>query len=119
MMLSFCLVAVGGFLGAIARFWVSNWIKRKVPSSFPIATLIVNLVGSFLLGLIIGVNLEHSLQLLLGVGFMGAFTTFSTFKLENIQLHAEKKWKTLMLYLGLSYTFGMFLAFIGIQIGKL
>ncbi|WP_242698130.1 fluoride efflux transporter CrcB [Bacillus sp. SD088] len=119
MTLSFCLVAAGGFFGAIARFWVSNRIKRKDASSFPLATLIVNLVGSFLLGLIIGANLEHSLQLLLGIGFLGAFTTFSTFKLENIQLHAEKKWKTLVLYLGLSYTFGIFLAFIGILIGRL
>ncbi|MCJ7842043.1 fluoride efflux transporter CrcB [Lederbergia sp. NSJ-179] len=112
-MLPILLVAIGGFFGAIARFWVSSLIKTQ----YPIATLVVNLTGSFLLGLIIGANLENSLQLLFGTGFMGAFTTFSTFKLENIQLFKEKKWDILVLYLALSYTLGIFLAFIGIKIG--
>ncbi len=119
MMLSILFVAVGGFFGAIVRFGVSNWIKGKYPSSFPIATLIVNLSGSFLLGLIIGANLAHSLQLLFGTGFMGAFTTFSTFKLESIQLRAEKKWKTLVIYLGITYTIGILFAFIGIRLGTI
>ncbi|MBP1916115.1 CrcB protein [Lederbergia galactosidilyticus] len=118
MMLSIFLVAVGGFFGAIARYGISNWLKGKYPSFFPIATLIVNLIGSFLLGWMIGANLGHSLQLLFGTGFMGAFTTFSTFKLESIQLQAEKKWKLLAFYLGITYTVGILLAFIGMKIGS-
>lgn len=111
------LVAIGGFFGAISRFGISNWMKNKFHFKFPIATLIVNLVGSFLLGMIMGANLDSSWQFLFGTGFMGAFTTFSTFKLENIQLHAHKQWKLLFYYLGISYTFGILLAFAGIELG--
>jgi CrcB protein len=109
------LVAIGGFFGAIARFGVSNWIKRNYPSSFPLATLLVNLVGSFLLGYMVGKGWDASWNLLFGTGFMGAFTTFSTFMLENITLHLNKQWKWLILYLGVSYTFGILLAFLGMK----
>lgn len=112
------LVAIGGFFGAVSRFSVSNWLKKKYSSTFPIATLFVNLVGSFLLGLIIGANLESSWRLLLGTGFMGAFTTFSTFKLENIQMLKNRNWNVLLLYLGISYTIGLILAFIGLKLGS-
>lgn len=111
------LVAIGGFFGAIARFGISNWIKGKYPATFPLATLFINLTGAFLLGLMIGANLGNSYRLLLGTGFMGAFTTFSTFKLEIIQLHLKRNWKLMIVYLGLSYTLGILLAFIGIQLG--
>ena len=116
-MMNIALVAIGGFFGAITRFSLSNWIKSKTSFAFPIATLTVNLIGSFLLGIIIGSNLEKTWSLLLGTGFMGAFTTFSTFKLENITLLSKKRWITSFLYLGVSYTFGILLAFVGIKIG--
>ncbi|THE13417.1 fluoride efflux transporter CrcB [Bacillus timonensis] len=119
MILHIALVAVGGFLGAISRFGLSNFIKGRYPSAFPIATLFINLIGSFLLGLIFGAHLENTWKLLFGTGFMGAFTTFSTFKLENIQLLAKRNWKEVLLYLGISYTFGILLAFIGIKLGSL
>ncbi|WP_028402115.1 fluoride efflux transporter CrcB [Ectobacillus panaciterrae] len=111
----FLLVAIGGFFGAITRFGISNWFKKRYPSPFPIATLLINLTGAFLLGYVIG--LDKNWQLLLGTGFMGAFTTFSTFKLETIQLHTDKKWRILAMYLGISYTFGILLAFLGMKLG--
>ncbi|WP_110926753.1 fluoride efflux transporter CrcB [Bacillus massiliglaciei] len=117
-MISLLLVVIGGFFGAISRFGASGWIKRKYPSRFPYATLFVNLTGSFLLGLLLGAHPGSSWELLFGTGFLGAFTTFSTFKLENIQLHAERHWKLLVLYLGISYTFGILLAFLGLKIGS-
>ncbi|MCD7036335.1 fluoride efflux transporter CrcB [Metabacillus sp. GX 13764] len=116
-MMALVLVASGGFFGAIARFSMSNLIKKKYPMRFPIATLVINLLGAFLLGFLIGKGVHQSWQLLLGTGFMGAFTTFSTFKLENIQLHADKKWKILTAYLLISYTFGILLAFLGMKVG--
>ncbi|MGV3466069.1 MAG: fluoride efflux transporter CrcB [Heyndrickxia sp.] len=117
-MINIALVAIGGFFGAISRFSLSNLIKSKTSSTFPFATLTVNLVGSFLLGIIIGANLANTWGLLLGTGFMGAFTTFSTFKLENIILHSNKNWKTLISYLVVSYTFGILLAFFGMKLGS-
>ncbi|NRD77590.1 fluoride efflux transporter CrcB [Bacillus sp. BRMEA1] len=112
------LVAVGGFFGAISRFGFSAWMRGKYPSSFPLGTLLINLTGSFLLGLIIGANLADSWKLLLGTGFMGAFTTFSTFKLENIQLHTNRNWNIMIPYLVVSYTFGILLAFVGMRLGQ-
>ncbi len=113
------LIATGGFLGAITRFFISNWFKTRYSFTFPVATFLINLIGAFLLGFMIGKGIEQSWQLLLGTGFMGAFTTFSTFKLENIQLHANKNWKTLFVYLGASYTFGILLAFLGMKLGTM
>lgn len=115
--MTFIYVAIGGFFGAVSRFGVSNFVKAKYPSTFPISTFLVNLLGSFLLGLIFGLNLTDSLKLLLGTGFMGAFTTFSTFKLDSIQLFKKDK-KMLILYLGFSYTFGILLAFAGMLLGN-
>lgn len=119
MVLNIALVAVGGFFGAISRFGLSSLIKSKTTTTFPIATLIINLLGSFLLGIIIGSQLSSDWRLLFGTGFMGAFTTFSTLKLENVQLHANKKWNILIPYLLLSYTFGILLAFAGMRLGVL
>jgi CrcB protein len=119
MVLNMALVAIGGFFGAISRFGMSGWIKSKISTLFPIATLIINLIGSFLLGIIIGSDFLNDWKLLFGTGFMGAFTTFSTFKLENIQLHMNRKWNLIILYLGISYTFGILLAFAGMRLGAL
>jgi fluoride exporter len=111
------LVAIGGFSGAISRFWVSNMIKQRLISNFPYATLCVNLIGSFFLGILFGLGINESVSLLFGTGFLGAFTTFSTFKLENIQFHAKRKWKLLISYLIISYVFGILLAFLGVMLG--
>ncbi|MBB3905807.1 fluoride efflux transporter CrcB [Anoxybacteroides rupiense] len=112
------LVAIGGFFGAIARFSINNWLKRSGSTPFPTGTFVINLAGAFLLGYILGKELNQGWQLLLGTGFMGAFTTFSTFKLEAIQLHANRKRKMFLLYLGASYLFGILLAFLGMKLGQ-
>ncbi|MFD2209983.1 fluoride efflux transporter CrcB [Virgibacillus halophilus] len=110
------LVGIGGFFGAVARFALSRWMNKPHYFHFPIGTLTVNLLGSFLLGLIIGGQFGNTISLGLGTGFMGAFTTFSTFKLENIQLHLEKKWPIMVTYLAISYIGGILLAFLGMVI---
>lgn len=112
------LVAIGGFFGAMSRFWISRLFKKYYMSDFPYATLCVNVVGSLLLGIVLGAGINENGVLLLGTGFLGSFTTFSTFKLENIQLYAQKKWKPLISYLLLSYTLGILFAFLGMTIGR-
>ncbi|MGG3564751.1 fluoride efflux transporter CrcB [Neobacillus rhizosphaerae] len=117
MITNIAIVALGGFFGAMSRYGLGLFFKKRYPSAFPIGTLFVNLLGSFLLGLIMGANTDSTLRLLLGTGFMGAFTTFSTFKLENIQLHTKGKINVAVLYLAISYTCGILLAFLGISLG--
>lgn len=78
------LVALGGALGAAARFGVSSALPRI---DFPWHTLLVNLAGSFLLGyLFLDHGMEHGPRLLVAVGFLGAFTTLSTYSVETIDL---------------------------------
>ncbi|GIN38046.1 putative fluoride ion transporter CrcB 2 [Heyndrickxia oleronia] len=119
MVINTIAVAFGGFFGAITRYSISQWMKKRKPTSFPLATFIINLMGSFLLGFIYGTETGGLPLLLLGTGFMGAFTTFSTFKLENIQLIVNKKWNTQVIYLVFSYLLGISLAFLGVIIGKM
>lgn len=116
-MMEALLVATGGFFGAITRFAISNWFKKRNKTSFPIATFFINITGAFLLGYIIGNGVTTSWQLLLGTGFMGAFTTFSTFKLESVQLFNGKNFGILFLYLSATYTIGILFAFLGMKLG--
>ena len=112
------LIGIGGFLGAIARFGTSTIFKAKIPSDFPWGTLFVNLLGAFLLGMLVGKGVEDSIYSLAGTGFMGAFTTFSTFKLENIQLREKNQHSRMAAYLILSYLFGILFAFLGMVVGS-
>jgi CrcB protein len=89
------LVGAGGFAGAIARYLVSGWIYGLVGTRLPYGTLAVNVAGSLLLGLVaalgtgrIGV-VTPELRALVAIGFLGAFTTFSTFSLESFRLLEE------------------------------
>jgi fluoride exporter len=108
-------VSIGGFFGAISRFAISR-IQNK--TGFPFATLTVNLIGAFLLGLLLGLDVKGSLYSLMGIGFMGAFTTFSTLMLDAVKLKKEKKEKQYYSYLLSSYTIGIILAFCGLLLGR-
>lgn len=111
------LVALGGFFGAVARYGVSVRFNNRFASPFPWATLFINLSGSFALGLLTGADWGNGVSLCLGTGFMGAYTTFSTFNTENVMLAKNKKWRQLLLYVGSSYVLGLLLAYAGYLCG--
>ena len=88
------LVGAGGFVGAVARYLVGGWVQRLLPAAFPYGTLAVNVLGSLLLGAVYELGtargaLDPQLRLMLAVGVLGAFTTFSTFSLETLNLLRE------------------------------
>ena len=85
------VIGCGGFLGAISRYLVSGWVYTIFGAGMPYGTLTVNLVGSFLLGIIAqlglaGNFLTNTTNSFLGIGFLGAFTTFSTFSVQTLEL---------------------------------
>jgi fluoride exporter len=86
----YLVVAAGGFVGAPSRYLLDRAINRRVESDLPWGTFLVNISGSFLLGLLTGLSLSNHLsplaKALLGTGFCGAYTTFSTFTFETIRL---------------------------------
>lgn len=84
------LVAVGGALGAVCRFVVGTWIAERVSPDFPWSTFLINVTGSFLIGVVFGLVTEGLLsteaRLFLAVGVLGGYTTFSTFSYETLEL---------------------------------
>jgi CrcB protein len=103
------LVGLGGGLGAVLRASVSNIIKRVWKADFPLATFLINVVGSFLLGLLLQYQSDQHIRLLIGTGILGGFTTFSTFHFETIHLFLGKKKLTAVLYGLLSLIFACLL----------
>jgi CrcB protein len=110
-------LAAGGFLGAVARYAVSSFVSVRCPTKLPLGTMLVNLVGSFLLGWLTGGGLNEQMGLFLGTGFMGAFTTFSTFKLESLTLFRQGLGKIGHWYMGLTYALGIAAAWFGFWLG--
>lgn len=118
-MIHILFVVIGGFFGAICRYSFTKLFNAKYTSKFPIATFIVNLLGSFLLGFVLG-NVENiNVHLFVGTGFLGAFTTFSTFNLEAIQLFERKEKILAIMYICLTYLGGIIFAFSGFLLGKM
>ncbi len=116
-------VALGGSLGALARYAVSGWIQRLAGARFPWGTLGVNLIACFALGFLVG-RWERSTapatwRLLWGVGFMGAFSTYSTFALETGSLLREGWWGGAGAYLGLHLVLGVAAVFVGLAAARL
>lgn len=108
-------VALGGGCGAIARGLVSALWNRSFPATLPYGTLAVNLIGSFLLGWLWSAFESGEVYSLLGVGFLGAFTTFSTWILELERLRAARYPGRLLMYVCLSLIGGLMLAWLGYQ----
>lgn len=114
-MSSFILVGIGGSLGAIARYLVSLWWK-STGSRFPWGTLLVNLMGSFWLGWIVKHISDAQWLLMMGAGFLGAFTTFSTLQWECFQMIKNLQWGMLFGYIGVTYLGGGLLVWIGFHL---
>ena len=93
-MLNYMFVGLGAALGGVLRYWLSNYTYKFFPESFPYGTLIVNVTGSFILGLTMFYLYDKELigpqlRILLTIGFCGGFTTFSSFTYETVSLFRE------------------------------
>lgn len=99
------LVALGGAVGTSLRYGVGLGVARWLGTAFPFGTLVANVLGSFLLGLLMEAAPERPIfgveaRLVLGTGMMGGFTTYSSFNLETLRLAEQGEWGRCGLYLG-------------------
>ena len=111
-------VTVGGATGARARYGLSGWGDETFAGFFPLGTLVVNVLGSFLLGFgmqtMEAVPVSAEVRTMLTIGFLAAFTTFSTFSYETVMLLRDGDWTRATLYTGLSFVLGLTAVLVGI-----
>ena len=117
-------ISLGAILGANARFIVGGWAADQWGSSFPFGTLIINLSGSLLLGIFFAVATDRALvdpryRQMIAVGFIGAYTTFSTYTYESVTLMLNGSWGAGLFNLFGSAVLGALAVAVGIIIGRL
>lgn len=113
------LVFIGGGLGSVCRYILSQQFNQTL-SAFSLGTFLANVVSCFILGLLLGLKAEGSIQnhvwLILATGFCGGFSTFSTFSAELLMLGQEKGLEYTLFYLGLSIIVGLLMIYVGFKI---
>lgn len=118
MIRNFILVAAGGGIGAMLRYAVSLALRNN---NFPLATLLINIIGSFVIGIIMAWSMKSSgnsieaTKLFLATGICGGFTTFSAFSYENLQLLQAGKYNMALLYIAASVLLGLVAAWTGFK----
>ncbi|RMG31841.1 MAG: fluoride efflux transporter CrcB [Gammaproteobacteria bacterium] len=116
-------IAGGGALGALLRYWVSTAVYGLLGRAFPWGTLAVNLIGSFLMGLLTVLLIERlesapETRAFLLIGFLGAFTTFSTFSVETLLLIESGSWTRALTNIAASVAVCVLAAFLGVTLGR-
>ena len=118
MVKSMLLAGIGGFIGTVLRFLVSKYFQVNFDTVFPWGTLVINIAGSFLIGIFLGIfekgfMMSSEWRLFFTVGICGGFTTFSTFSNDSFMLLQNKEILKFSLYAGMSFVFGIVSVLIG------
>jgi CrcB protein len=124
MLKSILIVGFGGFVGTVARFLTSRYFQENITSVFPWSTLIINILGSLLIGIIFGISekgdfMSPDVRLFLTVGICGGFTTFSTFSNDAFLLLRQEEWIRFAFYTSMSFFLGLLAVYGGRIIIKL
>ena len=124
MVKSILIVGFGGFIGTVARFLISRYFQLNYTSVFPWGTLVVNILGCLLIGIIYGISekgdfLSPEVRLFLTVGICGGFTTFSTFSNDAFLLLRQEEWIRFAFYASFSFFLGLLAVYVGRIIIKL
>ena len=118
------LVALGGSVGSLARYWLAGWTQSVLGTPLPSGTLLVNVIGSFILGLVMTLSLDRGaispeLRIMLGAGFCGGFTTMSAFSYETVALVQYGSVATAMAYIGWTLITCVGAAWLGVVAGRM
>jgi CrcB protein len=116
------LVGLGAFFGANARFLLGSWFARRFGPAFPFGTLVINVSGSFAIGAVLALlahqsNVGSSPRLLFVVGFLGAYTTFSTFSFETLALLESRSYRAAAASIFISLVLGLAAVAAGAALG--
>jgi fluoride exporter len=119
----YLVVGIGGFLGAIARFWLGGYISNRMGTRFPWGTFVINITGSFLIGFILTLLAERThwspnWRYLIPIGFIGAYTTFSTFEYETFRSIQDGELFVAGLNVALSVVIGFISVWLGVIAGR-
>ena len=110
-------IAVGGAVGAVMRYWFSGIAQRVFNGGFPWGTLSVNLTGSLMIGFLWGmfesIIVSQDVKIMIFIGLLGSFTTFSTFSLESFLLIRDGEYNLFLMNIALSFVLGIALVFVG------
>jgi CrcB protein len=122
--LKFVAIACGGALGALTRYWVESTVTSRLGSRFPYGTLMVNVTACVILGGVLAYlsrheNLSPFWRYLIPVGFIGAYSTFSTFEFESFSLLENGAYFLSCLYLVLSVVLGLTATWVGARLGQI
>jgi CrcB protein len=117
------MVGLGGFVGAIARFALGSYIGNRMGSRFPYGTFVINISGSFLIGFILTILAQRTdaspnWRYLIPIGFIGAYTTFSTFEYETLRTVQDGQVPTAFANVGLSVIAGFAAVWLGAVVGR-
>jgi CrcB protein len=122
-LLKYVVVGIGGCLGSILRFWLGNYVGSKMGTRFPYGTFVINLTGSFLIGLVFAFLTKRSewspyWRYLIPIGFIGGYTTFSSFEFETLRTIQEGQVGIGLLYVTSSVVFGLAAVWGGLIAGR-
>mgnify|MGYP002682283935 CR=1 FL=1 len=116
-------IGLGGFLGANARYWLGLWLANRFGTAFPYGTLVANTIGSFVLAFLLTLatgrlSVPTGMRLFLAIGFLGGFTTFSSFSYETVGLLEQNGWGSALLNLVANTAFGLLGVVLGVTIAR-
>ena len=122
-LLKYLMVGVGGCLGSILRFWVGGYIGSRMGTRFPYGTLVINVTGSFLIGLVFALmtartHWSPNWRYLIPIGFIGGYTTFSSFEYETLRIIQDGQIGLGFLYVALSVIVGFVAVWGGVVAGR-
>ena len=124
MWINYAAIAIGGAIGACLRFALSEAMLHLFGRAFPFGTLLVNILGSFVLGLLYGLFMTEQLspnpwRIFVGIGVLGAFTTFSTFSMDTVLLLQQGAWLKAGANVVLNLVLCLTLAWLGLKLGSM
>ncbi len=123
-LLNYLAIAIGGAIGACLRFALSEWMLHLFGRAFPFGTLLVNILGSFVIGLLYGLLITEQIapnpwRIFVGIGVLGAFTTFSTFSMDTVLLLQQGDWFKAVANVVLNVVLCLTLAWLGLKLGSM